>query len=355
MMRSLRKVKMAGMAHPTVWLWFLACALFLGCDKQEGASVGQIEYQIEKKYDNDAIDFTLKIEKPQLASSDTLRIQLQAIADENIDVTLPSVARQLGEYDFSIIESQTTGPKLLDDNRILYRDTYLLEPVLPGTRELPALEITYKIDGKSQPLTTDPIAIEVISPFDSDSIETQQLADIKPLVKVRFKHQNLWLWISIATAVVLAITIILIRRYRQTNKRVRRLFKPAHELALARLRELEQRDLIEQGLIKLFYETISHILREYIEDRFHLQAPDRTTEEFLQEAHASNALNDTHTEKLKNVLVHCDQVKFARYHPDMNEIHHSITLVKDFIESTIDQQCRIDVTETPSVLEVAQS
>ena len=38
-----------------------------------------------------------------------------------------------------------------------------------------------------------------------------------------------------------------------------------------------------KGRIKEFYERISNILRHYIEHRFDLHAPERTTEEFLYE------------------------------------------------------------------------
>ena len=57
----------------------------------------------------------------------------------------------------------------------------------------------------------------------------------------------------------------------------------AHEMAYARLRALVAEKLVEQGRIKEFYERISGILRHYIEDRFDLHAPERTTEEFLAE------------------------------------------------------------------------
>ena len=62
-----------------------------------------------------------------------------------------------------------------------------------------------------------------------------------------------------------------------------RIVKPAHEIAYERLRKLVERDLIKSEQIKQFYEEISNILRHYIEDRFDLRAPERTTEEFLME------------------------------------------------------------------------
>ena len=331
-----------------------------GCERQEAGQEGVVEYQVEKKYDDDTVDFVLKIEKGEIAISDTFCMQLQAIADEGVDVVLPSVAQRLGEYDFAVIESETSGPKLQDDGRVVYRDTYLLEPVLPGTRQLPSLEIGYRVDAESGKLVTDPIAIEVTSPFDQETIAEEQIADIKPLVKVRFKQQWLWWWMALGGLVALAVVTFLIMGHRRKEERVKRLFKSAHQLAFERLAALERRELLAQGLFKPFYEEISAILRWYIEDRFGLQAPERTTEEFLQEAQDSVALNADHTEKLKKVLVHCDQVKFARYTPEPAEVNRSVELVREFIESTVDDYYQVDVTEgvargTAVLVEVAPS
>ena len=47
----------------------------------------------------------------------------------------------------------------------------------------------------------------------------------------------------------------------------------------------------EAGRIKEFYQRISDILRHYIENRFGLHAPERTTEEFLVELKPSEVLD----------------------------------------------------------------
>ena len=56
---------------------------------------------------------------------------------------------------------------------------------------------------------------------------------------------------------------------------------PAHEQAYRELERLLARELIEKGQVKEFYAGVSGVLRRYIENRFGLKAPERTTEEFL--------------------------------------------------------------------------
>jgi hypothetical protein len=132
---------------------------------------------------------------------------------------------------------------------------------------------------------------------------------------------------------------------RKKVKAAVRIFKPAHEIAYARLQALIKRDLIKQGRVKEFYETISDIIRHYIEDRFELRAPERTTEEFLAEIRDTSRLSDTHGRALSEFLTHCDLVKFARHSPTTEQIQRTFDLAKNFIEQTKSDERKIDVTD----------
>ena len=105
---------------------------------------------------------------------------------------------------------------------------------------------------------------------------------------------------------------------------------------------------MKAGRIKEFYEQISDILRHYIEHRFNLRAPERTTEEFLAELTSADVLSKQDQERLGEFLQHCDLVKFAKYNPTTEQIQKTFDLVKDFIETTKSDEKRIDVTEIDS-------
>ena len=124
-----------------------------------------------------------------------------------------------------------------------------------------------------------------------------------------------------------------------------RVYKPAHEVAYARLQALIAEDLVGAGRIKEFYQRINAILRHYIEDRFHLRAPERTTEEFLAELRETNHLNEQHKASLGQFLEHCDLVKFAKHQPGEAEIQRTFDLVKQFIETTHSDESQVDVTD----------
>ena len=85
---------------------------------------------------------------------------------------------------------------------------------------------------------------------------------------------------------------------------------PAHIIAYAALRELFAQNLVARGLIKPYYFALSTILRRYIENRFGLQAPEQTTEEFLASLpYRHNAVHSI--KRCCGVLNECEWSSFA--------------------------------------------
>jgi hypothetical protein len=99
---------------------------------------------------------------------------------------------------------------------------------------------------------------------------------------------------------------------------------------------LSKEDLIAKGLVREYYYRITNILRHYIEDRFGLLAPERTTEEFLTEMAHANQLDATHKILIREFLERCDMVKYAKYGPSRIEIKETYDAAKRFIDETIE-------------------
>ena len=114
---------------------------------------------------------------------------------------------------------------------------------------------------------------------------------------------------------------------------------PPHEIAWEALRRLVALDLVAKGQIEPFYVHLSAILRVYIENKFHVRAPELTTEEFFEAAAASPELGP-YRGRLKEFLDLCDQVKFALFQPEPATIQESFDVVKKFIQETTDHGSR---------------
>ena len=75
-------------------------------------------------------------------------------------------------------------------------------------------------------------------------------------------------------------------------------------------------------------------MRDYLERRYDIRAPELTTEEFLLVASRAAALSDEHRALLSAFLERCDRVKFAGYRPDAEESLASLKAARAFVEDT---------------------
>ena len=157
-------------------------------------------------------------------------------------------------------------------------------------------------------------------------------ADIRPLkgpVEIAGSYAWLW-WIAIATATAL-IAWILWRKFRIKNNLIKpAVVFPPHRRAKDRLRGASE--LISDPYA--FCSLVSDVLRAYVEERFDLKAPERTTEEFMEELRASTKLRGDHKLLLEDFLARCDLVKFARFEPTVPELEALLDSAYRFVDET---------------------
>jgi len=325
------------------------CALLLvctGCEKDTSDKGGQAEFEIDKDYQRGPLTVHVRIDKAEMTIAETFMLEFEAAIEPGFEVQMPKVDKAL--ENFGIVDWDNLGDKLDENNNVVSRYRYRLEPFLSGIFPLPAFTFQFtdvnNPEEKTYELTTEPIDIEVTSLLGEQRAELV-IADIEDVVGMPKKSSYWWLWVLGIISIIAGVYFWLYLRQKRIAELVR-IFKPAHEIAYDRLRTLIEQDLVKAGKIKEFYECISDILRQYIEHRFNLRAPERTTEEFLAELTSANVLGKPDRERLAEFLQHCDLVKFAKYNPTTEQIQRAFDLVKDFIETTKSDEKKIDVTET---------
>jgi hypothetical protein len=111
---------------------------------------------------------------------------------------------------------------------------------------------------------------------------------------------------------------------------------PAHIRARQRL----QAALDRLGDPREFCILVSDALRWYLEEQLALRAPERTTEEFLNELQSSPRLTAAQKDALAVFLESCDLVKFARFEPteeNLRQLHeHALRLVEETAPSELE-------------------
>jgi hypothetical protein len=138
-----------------------------------------------------------------------------------------------------------------------------------------------------------------------------------------------WLWILLAALAVGGVLWWWLRR-KKTAVVDPALLIPPHRRAKERLRAATE--LLSDPYA--FCSLVSDVIRVYLEERFDLHAPDRTTEEFLDELRNSSRLREDHKALLENFLMKCDLVKFAREEPSEPELRGLLDSAERMIDET---------------------
>ncbi|MGD1848189.1 MAG: hypothetical protein ACFB10_22565 [Salibacteraceae bacterium] len=166
--------------------------------------------------------------------------------------------------------------------------------------------------------------------------------DIKEPIDVRYTWMD-WLkdnWLPIAGGFVLvsfltAVLIFLLRRKPVTVAAKAPVIpqRPAHEIALERLAELESKKLWQNDQAKAYHTELSVILREYLEARFRIRALEQTSEEIIASFNQLSISSDSRN-SLRNYFKLADLVKFAKSKPLGSENELSLQQVRDFVNQT---------------------
>ncbi len=249
------------------------------------------------------------------AINDTLTEKIEVLSTSRIDTMLPdknnaSLIRQHQQLIISVYDS----------------GYYVIPP------------FKFIVNGDtSKPLLSEALLLEVHTvPTDSSLTKTKD-------IKEPFGEPFNWRWykdyiyIFISGIIVAAILFGII--YTLNKKRKQKIVEPekpkipAHILALTALEKIKQEQIWKEGKNKEYYSSITDTLRLYLEQRYGINALESTTDEILQ-IMKNQVVDPVSMEKLRQILILSDFVKFAKMMPVEQE--HQLTLQNafDFVNGT---------------------
>jgi hypothetical protein len=168
---------------------------------------------------------------------------------------------------------------------------------------------------------------------------TNDIRPIKPPVAV----PNPWTPLIWAGGITLALGLVAAAIMLWRARRHRRAVVPPLP-PHARARQKLEAALLLINEPRAFAIAVSDAVRVYLEERFRLRAPERTTEEFLRDLQKTSALSTAQKESLGLFLEQCDLVKFARFEPPE-------TMLRELQESALrlvhETQYEAQLVETP--------
>ena len=154
-----------------------------------------------------------------------------------------------------------------------------------------------------------------------------ELLDIKPPVDL----PDPWAWVPWAVALAVGVGLVvtlLVWVYRRTDSGAQT--EPAHVRATRKLAEVRQLTGEPETLCAL----IADILRVFLEEKFDLHAPGRTTDEVMTELRKSSPLSAEECAVVGDFLSRCDEVKFAGHKLDTAELETLHNTADKLIEIT---------------------
>lgn len=231
------------------------------------------------------------------------------------------------------------APEQPFDQGIWQHATLHLRPVRePGKVTIPPFSAKAK-DG-TVTATTPEIELEVTTLLSAQPAEIEAPSALLslPFPWVRAA------WIAGLVLLLLAVGIWFARRQRIAPPPPTTVAVPPHIKALRELQRLRTAARREEAEIDAFYVATSDVLRRYLEERFGLHAPERTTEEFLLEVEAGGPLSVAQCRELRRFLDQCDLVKFAAQRPDESVHLATLGAAERLVEET--RADRVQVQES---------
>ena len=280
----------------------------------------------------DNVVVSAKMDSTAIWMGEQTMIHLEMAQDKGKVVQMPFLTDSLvtGIEVLRVTMPDTTD---LGNNRIQIISDVLITSFDSGFYYIPPFRYILNKDT----FITETLSLKVV-PMEVDT--TKAGFDIKGVQKPPFV---LWDYISNTTLVIIGIVLFLIalgllywfwwRRREHPEEIISpESLLPPHIKAMNALEEVKESKLWQNGQEKEYYTRVTDILREYIDERFHVNAMEMTSSEIisiLRRNEDAKLVNH----KLKEILEMADFVKFAKMRPlpEDNEavMRNAITFVEE--------------------------
>jgi len=279
------------------------------------------------------VEITTSVAPKTVTIGTPFRYTMHVSAEKEIELVVPQLQGAIG--DFEVVDYGSTPPRE-ENGRVVFDRWYTLLTYKAGDLLVPGATVQYRIPGSDLERVAAPDALVIVESLldRPGATPPADVRDIKGPVAVPRDYRPL-VWLAAAVLAVLAAAAGL---YYVLNRRRRAVAaiapRPPHEVALEALAKLHAARLAEAGRQEEFYVRLSDIIRTYLEARFHLRAPEMTTEEFLQVAQRDRQLSAAQRSALGAFLSEADLVKFARYVPAADDAERAYRAAREFVQSS---------------------
>ncbi|MFA7420602.1 MAG: hypothetical protein WCZ90_13035 [Melioribacteraceae bacterium] len=264
---------------------------------------------------------------------DYITLIIEARYDKSISIKLPPVKDSIKVLDY--IQTLPVDKKEVDGKIVEYHK-FIFSKYDSAQVTIPSLNIEYS-EGKSGEkkfLATTPITITI------NKLQVNQQEDIRDVKEPYTIPLPWWIILLVVVGTVgLAIGGYYLYKYWKKRKEGKIELKPEviippYDIALAKLDELGQKKLWQNGKVKEFHSEVTEIVREYFEKRFNFRALEMPSSEILpvlSYLEEGKVIVETADKFFSNA----DLVKFAKFEPMPHINDEMMTQAYEMVKLTI--------------------
>lgn len=285
-----------------------------------------------------AQEFTAKLSTPEIRIGEQATIEFEcSFSAAEKQIMLPALKDTISKF-IEVIDVSKVDTTFDEDDitRKYFNQKITITSWDSGLHVIPPFKVI--LGGKE--LFSEPILLSVVT---VELIKDQDIRDIKGIIEVPF---SLWDWIlsnkniigSLLAFILLTIVAYFLwKKYQNkpTEKVVEIVPKEKADIVAERkLKELEAKKVWQKGDVKAYHSELSYVVREYIENRFEINALEQTTDEISMLLVAHPEIDKTELAKLTQLLQLADMAKFAKQQPIAVENEQALKNAYNFIGST---------------------
>ena len=280
------------------------------------------------------VNVTAKADTAFVLIGDPITIDLSANFPNSIRLEWPFLVERIGEFDIlksGKLDTMESGSSktIRQQMKVAVYDT--------GYFAFPGIPFEYRTaqDDSIQILRTNPIMIRAET-FEIDTAELK-IMDIKPIMEIPFSWVEIIPLLRTINAILVGLALlvffVLLRRRKPVEVEETEIVIPdesPRDKAIRKLDRLFNKKLWQSGHVKEYYAEISLIFREFLENKFDIQALESVTGEIIDDMKKLGASTDE-INQLRSILSRADLVKYAKAEPSVKDHTNAIDEVKDYI------------------------
>ncbi|NNF01073.1 MAG: hypothetical protein HKN22_00165 [Bacteroidia bacterium] len=291
------------------------------------------------------LNVLLRMDTTKMLIGEQIKAQVLIDQAKGLEVIRPVFLDTLGAFEVISIGNIDT---VFSENKDLISTEQILAITSfdSGFYVIPPIRAGYKQDSSTFYAESEALLVTVYTlPVDT----SQAIKDIKANIDVPLGFMDILPYLIILVLLIFAFFVarFIYNRFfrKEETTEIKKVIRPAHLIALEEIEMLKSEQLWQKGEIKMFHTRVTDIVRDYIKNRYGINAPEMTTDELL-ESPSIQIFDANIKDDLTYILRLADLVKFAKGKPSATENEQSLIKCEEIVQKT-----KLIVVESEKVME----